>query len=118
MNSDKKNKGILAFLILLILVIGYLSYKNAKDYEALQEIFQQEKNEVEQELDRIIANYDSAINKKIILSVNLEKKRNKLIALKDSVKKLEKNNFHLIKKFRRQVLNLEEENRKLFSDDF
>ncbi|TYP99768.1 hypothetical protein C7447_101372 [Tenacibaculum adriaticum] len=115
MSSEKKNRGIIVFLLLLILIIGFLSYQNAKDYQELQTAFQAEKNQLEIELDKIITDYDNVIDKKIKLSTNLRGKRSKVIQLRDTIKNLQEKNYSLIRRFRKEVANLEKENRELFA---
>lgn len=115
MNSDKKNRGIIVFLLLLVLAIGYLSYQNARDYGELQSVFQEEKNELEIELDKIITDYDGVIDQKIKLSTNIQDKRSKVIQLRDTIKNLEEKNYSLIKRFRKEITVLERENRELFA---
>lgn len=115
MSFEKKNRGIIVFLLLLILIIGFLSYQNARDYQGLQSIFNEEKKDLETELDRIITNYDNVIDKNIDLSVNIKSKREKVSLLRDTIINLKEKNYNLIRKFRRQILTLEKENRQLFA---
>ncbi|CAM1369981.1 conserved hypothetical protein [Tenacibaculum sediminilitoris] len=41
--SKIKNNGFTAFLVLLTLVIGFLSYQNASDYSKLKTVFELKK---------------------------------------------------------------------------
>ena len=115
MKSDKKNRGIIIFLLLLVLVIGYLSYKNSKDYEELQEVFKQEKKELQGELNKIITDYDDVLNNKIKVSDNLSQKRQKIVELLDSIKNLKEKNYSLMRGYRKKINILEKENRVLFA---
>ncbi len=115
MNSEKKNRGIIGFLLLLVLIIGFLSYQNARDYEGLQTIFEEEKKDLKSELDKMIVNYDNAFDKNLNLSKNIKEKREKLASLRDTIINLKEENYNLIRKFRKQILTLERENRLLFA---
>lgn len=115
MNSDKKNRGIIVFLLLSLVAIGILSFQNARDYSKLQTAFFEEKKELESELDKIITDYDSAITKKINVSVKLRKERNRVIQLRDSIRSLQENNYSLIRKFRKRISKLEKQNKVLFA---
>lgn len=115
MNSDKKNRGIIVFLLLSLLAIGILSYQNAKYYSELQQAFLDEKTELKLELDRTIADYDNVVTEKINLSTKIRKERNKIIQLRDSLKNLKGRNYSLIRKYRKRFLELEKQNKILFA---
>lgn len=115
MNSDKKNRGIIVFLLLLIVTIGILSYLNARDYSILKEAFQEEKQELESELDKIIVDYDNALSGKIELTRELREKRLKITSLRDSLKGLEEKNYSQIRRYRNRISVLEKQNRELFA---
>ena len=114
MSSEKKNRGIIVFLILLISLIGYLSYQNVKDYNNLKEAFTLEKENLESDLNKIIADYDKIIDQNVKLESNLKEKKLMVMQLRDSIKNLQENNFQLIRSYRNRILSLEEENRGLF----
>jgi len=114
MSSETKNRGIIIFLILLISIIGYLSYQNVRDYKILKNAFIEEKKGLQEDLDKIIADYDKIIDKNVKLESNLKEKKLMVLQLRDSLKNLQENNFALIKNYRNRILSLEEENRALF----
>lgn len=114
MNSDKKNRGIIVFLLLALVAIGILSFQNARDYSKLQNAFLEEKNELKAELDKIITDYDDAITSKINISTRLRQERNRVIELRDSISNLQEKNYFLMRKYRKRISQLEEENRLLF----
>ncbi|MFD0992215.1 hypothetical protein [Tenacibaculum geojense] len=115
MSSKNKNRGIIILLLVLILAIGFLSYLNATDYHKLQEAFNDEKKELELELNKIITDYDEVISQKIEVSSSLREKRTIIVNLKDSVKNLSEENYGLIRGFRKRISTLEKENRLLFA---
>lgn len=115
MSSKNKNRGIIILLLVLILAIGFLSYLNARDYHKLQEAFNDEKKELELELNKIITDYDEVISQKIEISSSLREKRTLIVNLKDSIKNLQEENYNLIRGYRKRIITLEKENRILFA---
>ncbi|WP_115899513.1 hypothetical protein [Tenacibaculum gallaicum] len=113
--SKTKNNSFIAFLILLILVIGFLSYENAKDYSELKAVFELEKKELESELTNIIEDYEEASYKKSKYSLRLKDELHKVIQLRDSVKNLKEVDYKFIRYYRKRTGILIEENEKLFT---
>ncbi|MFT7900079.1 hypothetical protein VBY74_08840 [Tenacibaculum ascidiaceicola] len=113
--SKIKNNGFVAFLILLILVIGFLSYENARDYSELKAVFELEKKELESELTNIIEDYEEVSYKKSEYSLKLKDDLHKVIQLRDSVKNLKEIDYKFIRYYRKRTGTLIEENKKLFS---
>ncbi|WP_047788175.1 hypothetical protein [Tenacibaculum mesophilum] len=114
--SKIKNNSFVAFLILLILVIGFLSYQNARDYSELKAVFELEKKELEGELTNIIEDYEEANYKKNEYSLKLKGGLNKVIQLRDSIKNLKQVDYKFIGYFRKRTKVLIEENKKLFTE--
>lgn len=114
MTTDKKNIGLIAFLLMLIVAIGYLSYQNAKDYSELKNAFELERIELELELDDVIRDYDNAISRKENISKKLKDQLYKIVRLRDTIKSLKSYNYGLIRKYRRRIARLESQNKKLF----
>lgn len=115
MASNNKNKGIIVFLLLTVIVIGFLAYQNSRDYTKLQIAFQEEKNELESELNKIITDYDRAITNKIEMSSSLRKQQIEIINLRDSIKNLKEKNYNLLRIYRKRIYSLEKQNKKLFA---
>ncbi len=113
--SKIKNNGFIAFLILLILVIGFLSYENARDYSELKAVFELEKKELESELTTIIEDYEEASYKKSEYSLKLKGELHKVIQLRDSVTNLKEVDYKFIRYYRKRTGILIEENKKLFT---
>ena len=109
-----KNNGFAAFLILLVLIIGVLSYQNAKDYSELKAVFELDKEELEQELTTIIKDYKQASFKKSEYSLRLKDELEKVVQLRDSVKNLKEADYRFIRYYRKRTKILIEENHKLF----
>lgn len=115
MVSDKKNQSIIAFLLLTMLIITFLSYQNYKSYSKLKSAFLEEKKEMESELSRIILDYDEVLTQKTRISIKLRLERDKVLKLRDTLKNLKENNYGLLRKFRKRILFLEHQNKKLFA---
>lgn len=115
MASEKKNQGIIAFLLLTILTIGFLAFQNYSDYAKLQQAFKDEKVELESELDKILTDYDKAITDKISISKELRKERFKVLQFRDTIKNLQEKNYNLIRIYRKRIRKLENQNKFLFA---
>lgn len=108
-----KNKGLIAFLLFLIIAIGFLAYQNARDFSQLKGAFDSEKQELEGELDSVIKDYQSAIDRNDNYTLNLNKELLKVVLLKDTIKNLKTSNYSLLRFYRKRITTLEEENKKL-----
>ncbi|OSY88925.1 hypothetical protein WH52_04475 [Tenacibaculum holothuriorum] len=114
MISSIKSKGLISFLLVLVVIIGYLSYQNAKDYSHLRQAFEVEKNELESELDVIIKDYQDAISRRENVSSRLKEELNKIIKLRDTIQNLKSSSYSLITDYRKRIVNLERQNKSLF----
>ncbi len=110
-----KNHGLVAFLLVLILAIGYLSYQNAEDYTKLRDVFELEKKELESELNTLIEDYEDVNYNKDEASLKLRTELNKIINLRDTIHNLKAIDYGLIRLYRKRIVNLVEENKKLFT---
>ena len=72
------------------------------------------KEEIEQNLDNMIVKYEDAIGQNTSMSNELAFERDKIIALRDSIKGLKASNLNLIFRYKKQIAQLEETNRRLF----
>ncbi|KAB1160312.1 hypothetical protein F7018_00095 [Tenacibaculum aiptasiae] len=80
----------------------------------MKQIFQQEKTDLEKELDEMIKDYTDVVVRKKRLSKRLKVELVKMKELRDSIKNLRTDNYNLIRKYRRKIVTLERENRNLF----
>lgn len=116
MEEKNKNGGKVIIIILAILLIAALAftfYKNG-EHKKLTDAIVEEKEEIEVNLDNMIVRYEDAIGQNTSMSNELEFERDRIIALRDSIKGLKATNYSLIRKYRKQIANLEETNRRLF----
>ncbi len=114
-NSKIKNNGFIAFLLLLVIAIGLLSYQNASEYSELKNVFKLEKIELESELNSVIQNYENAIYQKDDISLDLRDKLQKIIKLKDTISNLKTTDYGLFRLYRKRISGLAKQNEILFA---
>ncbi|KAB1160313.1 hypothetical protein F7018_00100 [Tenacibaculum aiptasiae] len=110
-----KNNGIVAFLMVLIITIGYLSYQNASDYAELKNVFELEKKELESELNIVIKDYEDVSFDKNEVSLKLREELHKIIKLRDTIQNLKAIDYGLIRFYRKRIANLATQNKILFT---
>ncbi|CAL2079941.1 hypothetical protein [Tenacibaculum sp. 190524A02b] len=109
------NKGVIAFLLLLVIGIGYLAYQNTMDFLSLKNAFDTEKKELELELDNVIHDYQIAINENQDYSIKLGEKLKEVEMLKDTIQRLKTSNYNLLRIYRKKISRLEKENKRLLN---
>lgn len=112
--SNKKTTSLVVVLIILLLFLTIHSFLKSSQYNDLQEVFQQDKADLEKELDEMIKDYTDVVVRKKSLSKRLNTELLKMSNLRDSIKNLSVDNYTLIRKYRRKIVSLERENRNLF----
>lgn len=117
--EKKSSSSIKWWIIIGLLLIGlgglgFYSYKTQKEHQKINEAIQEEKNEIAGNLDNMIVKYEDAISQNTSLSTELEVERDRVIVLRDSIKRLKRVNYSLIKKYRKQIANLQLLNQRLF----
>ncbi|MDP3314266.1 hypothetical protein [Lutibacter sp.] len=115
-NKQSNSKAIIIGLaVLLAGALGYTFYSSSEHKEETTTI-QNEKLEIEQNLDSMIVRYEEAIALKTSMSGELAIERDKIIALRDSVRGLKSINSGLISKFRKQLAQMELTNKNLVAE--
>ncbi|TDQ28533.1 hypothetical protein [Tenacibaculum caenipelagi] len=114
MNQQKKKNALIIVLAILSLFLVYYSFQKSNQYQNLYKIFQEEKAELQQDLDEMIKDYTGVVVEKKQLADRLNMELTKMKNLSDSIKGLKSENFNLIRKYRRRLASLERENKKLF----
>lgn len=113
-NKKSNSKSIVIILgVLLLGAIGYTVYNNS-EHKKLTDAIEEEKVEIEGNLDNMIVKYEEAIGQNTSMSNELSIERDRIIALRDSIKGLKATNYSLIRRYRNQIAKLEETNRRLF----
>lgn len=116
MEENKKSNNkliIIALAVLLLAVLAYTFYTNS-EHKKLTDAIEAEKVEIGQNLDSIIVKYEDAIAQKTSLSGELTIERDRIIALRDSVKNLKVANYSMLRRYKGEISKLEETNKKLF----
>jgi len=113
-NKKSKNKIIVIVLaVLLLAVVAYTFYNNT-EHKKVTDAIEEEKLEIEGNLDSMIVKYEEAIAQNTSMSNELSLERDRIIALRDSVKDLKATNYSLIRRYRKEITKLEETNKRLF----
>lgn len=116
MEESKKSNSKFLIIALAALLVGisiYTFYNNS-EHKKLTDAIEVEKNEIAVNLDSMIAKYETAIAKNTSMSNELSLERDKIIMLRDSVKKMKVVNYEVLRKLRSQLFKLEEANKDLF----
>jgi hypothetical protein len=116
MEENKKSNSKAIVIVLAVLLIGALAYTfyNNSEHKKLTDAIEEEKLEIEGNLDNMIVKYEEAIGQNTAMSNELSLERDRIIGLRDSIKGLKATNYSLIRRYRKQISKLEETNRRLF----
>ncbi|MGG8496130.1 hypothetical protein ACQY1Q_06915 [Tenacibaculum sp. TC6] len=114
MNSNKSKNAVLIVLLFAVLFTTLYNFKVSSEMDDLKSVFKQEKADLKNALDEMIKDYTDVVVRKKSLSKRLRIEVQKMKDLRDSVAKLEGNNYDLIRRYRSKIASLERENRRLF----
>lgn len=116
MEQNKKSNNKLIMIVLGVLLVAALAYTfyASTEHKKLTNAIEQEKEEIELNLDNMIVKYEDAIGENTSMSNELAFERDKIIALRDSLKDLKATNYSLIRRYRKQIEKLEADNLELF----
>ncbi len=113
--KSSSNKKILILILLALLVgLGTYTYRQNSKFKASEEFLKQEKAQILGNLTSMEKKYDVAIAKNSSISEELIIERDKIVAFKDSVKKLKNANWSLVRRYRKKIKELEASNERLF----
>ena len=117
-NDNKKTKVIVGVILLVLLAIlgGYTVYQNNQLNDS-NAFLEEEKENIENDLDEMVAKYDAAISENSSLSDELKLEREDIVLLRDSVKNLKSTNYSLIRRYRSKIESLETSNQELFKQN-
>ncbi len=113
--NNKSNSKIIVIVLAVLLLgaIGYTFYNNS-EHKKVTDAIEEEKVEIAGNLDNMIVKYEEAIEQNTSMSNELSLERDRIIALRDSIKGLKATNLNLIFRYRKQISKLKETNRRLF----
>jgi len=116
MEENKKSNNKLIIIALAVLLLGALAYTfyTSTEHKKLTDQIEGEKLEIEQNLDSMIVRYEDAISENTSMSGELIVERDRVIALRDSIKDLKVVNYSLLRRYKGEISKLEESNKKLF----
>jgi hypothetical protein len=116
MEENKKSNTNLIIIALAVLLLGALAYTfyTNTEHKKLTDAIEVEKLEIEQNLDSMIVRYEDAIAEKTSMSGELMIERDRIIALRDSIKDLKVVNYSMLRRYKGEISKLEESNKKLF----
>ncbi len=116
MEENKKTNNKIIVIVLAVLLLGILGYTlyNNSEHKKITDAIEEEKLEIEGNLDSMIVKYEEAIGQNTSMSKELSLERDRIIALRDSIKGLKATNINLIFRYKNQIAKLEETNRRLF----
>lgn len=116
MEEKSNSNSKIIVIVLALLLVGALAYTfyNKNEHKKLTDAITIEKEEIELNLDNMIVKYEEAIGENTSMSKELSFERDRIIALRDSIKGLKSSNLNLIFRYKKQIAKLEETNRRLF----
>jgi hypothetical protein len=116
MEENKKSNTNLIIIALAVLLLGALTYTfyTSSEHKKLTDEIEVEKLEIEQNLDSMIVRYEDAIAQKTSMSAELTLERDRIIALRDSIKDMKVVNYSMLRRYKGEISKLEESNKKLF----
>ena len=114
MENKSSNKTIIGILIALLLCLIAYMYFNNTELQKSKDFLEDEKVKIEQDLDEMIAKFDTAINENSTLAEELKLERNEIVLFRDSVKNLKQTNYSIIRRYRQKIKTLENSNTQLF----
>ena len=118
METQKNNSGILKVLVALlgvgILGLGYYTYDMYNESKDTQQILQQEKEQVINQLEDLKVNYDKAIQEKTEVSGKFEEAKSRIDSLITAVKKQKKVDARIIYKYKKAIASLKAQRDKLY----
>ena len=107
-------KILVALLGIGILGLGYYTYNMYNESKETEQILQQEKEQVINELEDLKVNYDQALQEKTEVSNKFEEAKARIESLIEEVKKQKKVTAGVIHKYKREIAALKAQRDKLY----
>ena len=112
-NNSNKFKILVGILSLLLIVLAVYTVNLYNDSKDTATILQEQKDDIEGELEELIANYDEVIQDNEIKDKDLLEARERIVILLDSVKDA-KANVALLRRYKSEIGKLKDERVLLF----
>ena len=113
-NSSTILKVVVALLGIGILGLGYYTYDMYNESQATQQVLQNEKEEVINELESLKVDYNQAIQEKSEVSDQLSEAKTRIESLIDEIKKSKKLNAGIIAKYKKEIRVLKAQRDELY----
>ena len=111
--QNNNSKLIIITLAILLAALAFFAYKNYYNNQASEQKLIEEKLEIQSDLNKKIAELDTAIAENSTMTVELTEARNVIVAFRDSVKNLKSLNYRIIRRYKNKLAVLETSNKKL-----
>ena len=112
-NNNTGLKVIIGILVALLAILSYFTYKNHEESVKTEETLLEQKLELQEDLDARIVELDNEIARSTTLKDELIDARDNILQLKESVKDLKTLNSNIIRRYKKQLADLEDINKSL-----
>lgn len=113
-NKNSQNKTIIWVLAALLILLAAYTFYNHTSHVEKEENLTSEKASIQNELNEMIAKYDTAIAENTTMTEELKAEREKIIQLRDSVSNLSNVNRSILARYKGRLADMEAKNKRLF----
>ncbi|MDP2089744.1 MAG: hypothetical protein Q8J84_10125 [Flavobacteriaceae bacterium] len=113
-NKNSQNKTIIWVLAALLVLLAAYTFYNHSSHVETEENLTSEKTNIQNELNDMIAKYDTAIAENTTMTEELKAEREKIIQLRDSVSNLSNVNRSILARYKGRLTDMEAKNKRLF----
>ncbi len=113
-NKGQTNKILIALLLLVLAGFGYYYFSSSAKIKEQEKVFTDQKLELEQSLDEMEAQYNAALEDNTSMKGDIEAAKENILKLKEELKKTKSNDYAAIRKYKKQLATLQEQNKRLF----
>ena len=113
-NKNSQNKTIIWVLAALLVVLAAYTFYNHTSHVEIEDNLTSEKATIQNELNDMIAKYDTAIAENTTMTDELKAEREKIIQLRDSVANLTTANRSVLNRYKGRLAEMEGKNKRLF----
>ncbi len=113
-NKNSQNKTIIWVLAALLVILAAYTFYNHTSHVETKENLTSEKATIQNELNDMIAKYDTAIAENTTMTDELKAEREKIIQLRDSVASLSNVNKSILTRYKGRLAEMESKNKRLF----